>query len=343
MQRSLTAAALFLIAAAAQPASLRIVPTGPRTLIINERMLPSGANESDSLNGPSLIRVPSWVKNPLGKYYLYFAHHTGKYIRLAYADKLQGPWKMYAPGALRIEQQQVVSGHTASPEAVVDDARKAIVLFYHGQKPKGDESAGQRTGAAVSNDGVHFRALNQVAGPAYFRVFRHGGFWYGIAGPGTLFESDDLRKPFRAVADIIGDDIEAALYPADLQGPRKPTKGRERFSIRHVGVDADGDRLVIYFSCVGHMPERVIATVVDMRGPVTQWRAKGTIEALRPEMDWEGAAVTPEHSQGGKSRRLENSLRDPAVFREDGKIWLVYAAAGEHGIGLVRVDYQDGR
>ena len=35
-----------------------------------------------ALTDPSLIRVPSWVKNPLGKYYLYFAHHTGKYIRL---------------------------------------------------------------------------------------------------------------------------------------------------------------------------------------------------------------------------------------------------------------------
>jgi hypothetical protein len=38
-----------------------------------------GAN----INGPSLIRVPSWLHKPLGKYYLYFAHHQGKFIRLA--------------------------------------------------------------------------------------------------------------------------------------------------------------------------------------------------------------------------------------------------------------------
>ena len=30
-----------------------------------------GAN----INGPSLLRVPEWLPNPLGRYYLYFAHH----------------------------------------------------------------------------------------------------------------------------------------------------------------------------------------------------------------------------------------------------------------------------
>jgi len=45
----------------------------------------------NNINGPSLIRAPVWVENPLGKYYLYFAHHGGKFIRLAYADRLNGP------------------------------------------------------------------------------------------------------------------------------------------------------------------------------------------------------------------------------------------------------------
>jgi hypothetical protein len=31
----------------------------------------------DNIQGPSLIKVPSWVKDPLGKYYLYFADHKG--------------------------------------------------------------------------------------------------------------------------------------------------------------------------------------------------------------------------------------------------------------------------
>ena len=43
----------------------------------------------ENINGPSVIRVPSWLPNPLGRYYLYFAHHAGTFIRLAYAGDLQ--------------------------------------------------------------------------------------------------------------------------------------------------------------------------------------------------------------------------------------------------------------
>ena len=39
--------------------------------IIHEGLLPK--LEGDNINGPSLIKVPDWVENKLGKYYLYFA------------------------------------------------------------------------------------------------------------------------------------------------------------------------------------------------------------------------------------------------------------------------------
>ena len=35
----------------------------------------------ENINGPSLIRVPAWVDRPLGRYYLYFSHHAGTFIR----------------------------------------------------------------------------------------------------------------------------------------------------------------------------------------------------------------------------------------------------------------------
>ena len=68
--------------------------------IISQDMSSSLGN---NINGPSLIRVPDWVPDPLGRYYLYFAHHEGRSIRLAYADQLTGPWKLKEDGALRIE------------------------------------------------------------------------------------------------------------------------------------------------------------------------------------------------------------------------------------------------
>jgi hypothetical protein len=57
----------------------------------------------DNINGPSLIRVPDWIADPLGRYYLYFAHHNGDYIRLASADDLAGSWTMHEPGVLPLE------------------------------------------------------------------------------------------------------------------------------------------------------------------------------------------------------------------------------------------------
>ena len=103
-------------------------------------------SDGDDINGPSLIRVPDWISNRLGKYYLYFAHHKGKYIRLAYADNLKGPWKIYKPGTLQISDCKVCENglqnsgkstkhtgvessddqvtHIASPDVLIDTVRK---------------------------------------------------------------------------------------------------------------------------------------------------------------------------------------------------------------------------
>src|SRR5205823_1663071 len=58
----------------------------------------------DNVNGPSIVRAPAWIKQPLGRYYAYFPHHKGRHIRLAYADAIAGPWNVYEPGVLRVEE-----------------------------------------------------------------------------------------------------------------------------------------------------------------------------------------------------------------------------------------------
>ena len=49
---------------------------------------PSDPSLGSNIQGPSLVRAPSWIDDPLGGYYLYFADHKGSYIRLAYADEV---------------------------------------------------------------------------------------------------------------------------------------------------------------------------------------------------------------------------------------------------------------
>src|SRR5262249_23989987 len=76
---------------------VRAVRLGTNPLITVQASSPS---VGDNVNGPAIVRVPAWVKQPLGRYYAYFAHHKGRFIRLAYADAVGGPWKVYEPGVL---------------------------------------------------------------------------------------------------------------------------------------------------------------------------------------------------------------------------------------------------
>src|SRR5688500_1273924 len=62
----------------------------------------SSATLGGNVNGPTVIRVPSWVQKPLGRYYMYFANHRDVFIRLAYADDVKGPWKIHEPGVWHV-------------------------------------------------------------------------------------------------------------------------------------------------------------------------------------------------------------------------------------------------
>lgn len=128
----------------------------------------------DNINGPSVIRVPSWIEKPLGKYYMYFSHHSGTYIRMAYADELQGPWKIYEPGTLHLNDAKAFQNHIASPDVHVDDGVKQIRMYFHGVAK---QKKGQWTGVATSRNGIDFEASTQLLGKFYFRVWNLGDFW----------------------------------------------------------------------------------------------------------------------------------------------------------------------
>ena len=164
-----------------------------------------------NINGPSLLRVPDWLPNPLGRYYLYFAHHQGAFIRLAYADALAGPWTVYTPGTLRLEQTPCYH-HIASPDVHIDQENRRILMYYHGPTVRREELdvdpltqrfpflGGQRSLLAMSDDGLNFNSDSEILGPSYFRVFRYPnaahGWFYALGMPGILFRSRDGRTDF---------------------------------------------------------------------------------------------------------------------------------------------------
>ncbi|MEZ5560158.1 MAG: hypothetical protein R3E86_16630 [Pseudomonadales bacterium] len=312
--------------------------------IISADLHPSiGSN----IQGPSLIRVPDWVANPLGRYYLYFADHKGSYIRLAYADALTGPWSVHPPGSLQLADsgflteppphtaadveaardrvrrlgirlphdplEDMITPHIASPDVHVDDANRRLIMYFHGLEGFGR----QVTRAALSADGIHFSGRPEILGDSYFRVFRHAGMTYAMAMPGQLYRSADGLSAFEA-------------------GPRLFEQ-----NMRHSALLRRGDRLYVFWTRVGDAPESILVSTIDLSAPWREWLPGAPEVLLRPERSWEGADLPAEPSMRSVAYGPVNQLRDPAVFEEGGRSYLLYAVAGESGIGIAELRFDD--
>lgn len=286
---------------------------------------------AENINGPSLIKVPDWVEQPLGRYYLYFSHHQGKYIRMAFAEHPTGPFTVHPGGVLPLAasgfpvdppnpedlpaefRQTVEAGkpipfytHIASPDVHVVPERREIRMYYHGLESDGR----QYTRVAVSKDGLTFTAGDDILGLAYFRVFRFENQWYALAMPGVLYRSGDGLTEFE-------------------RGPRLFDN-----HMRHSAVLRDDKRLNVFFTRAGDAPESILHSTIDLSGDWSTWQETPATLLMQPEELWEGGDLPVQPSARGAIKTRVNQLRDPAIYREDGKIYLLYAIAGESGIGV---------
>jgi len=281
-------------------------------------------------NGPSLIAAPDWLDNPPGRYLLYFAHHEGRSLRLAASNRLTGPWKMIDPGPLDLENSHFAESspspddldpearacidagadgsypHIASPDAWIDDDNRQIRLYYHGRLHNGL----QRTRVALSRDGLNFSAREELLGLPYLRLFRHDDWFYAISMPGQLYRSRDGLSGFEAGPRLTGEPI------------------RHHAILKHAG------QCYVFWTRVGDRPERILASTLNVAADWQDWLFGETQEIHRAERFWEGADLAPTASRYGAVMQRVNQLRDPAVFTEQERIYLLYAIAGERGIAI---------
>jgi hypothetical protein len=282
------------------------------------------ARMGDNINGPSLIKVPDWLPNPMGTYYLYFAHHQGTYIRLAYADRLEGPWSTYEPGTLRLEQTPA-RRHIASPDLHIDDEHQRLIMYYHGPVDMSKATlpstlangtplrGGQRNFVATSTDGIHFASGNEILGSPYFRVFHWGGYTYALGMPGIFFRSKDGFTDF---------ERGPTLYSKDM---------------RHTAVKLDGDTLSVFFSQAYDCPEHILMSKIELTPDWTSWQPSEPVSVLVPETECEGADCPVVPSERGSVHEPVCQLRDPGIYREGDKTYLLYSVAGEQGIGIAEM------
>ncbi|RUT87433.1 hypothetical protein EOD12_21845 [Mesorhizobium sp. M7A.T.Ca.TU.009.02.1.1] len=283
-------------------------------------MLPAGIGEN--INGPSLVEMPAWLPNRLGKYYLYFANHKGKYIRLAYADKIEGPYTIYEPGTLRLDQCAPCQNHVASPDVHIDEATKTIRMYFHA--PSRFSGGKQMSFVAISKDGLHFSTTAEELGIYYFRVFERAGVTFAL-GKARLYRSYDAGRSFvggPAIFSVPGSNFMSFNEPGN---------------IRHTAVLVQGNTLQVYFTRQGDAPEAILRGDVDMTKPWTQWALSNVEPVLKPETDWEGANLPVIPSDAGEAARPVNALRDPAIFEHGGQTYLLYTVAGEQGIALAKI------
>ena len=297
-----------------------------------------------NIQGPSIIRVPDWAGNALGRYYLYFADHKGRFIRLAYADEVTGPWRIHRPGALRLENshfltrppeldreeerqllaryakrgvrlphdplQEATTPHIASPEVIVDHERRVIRMYFHGL----EAAATQATRVGESADGLHFVVSQPLVAPSYLRIFSWAGHTYALTMPGQLH---------RAAGNGV-----SRFEP----GPRLFNP-----NMRHNAPLVRDGVLHVFWTQVGDAPERILLSTIDLAGDWRSWRESEPAEILRPERAWEGAAAPVQPSLRSTAYGTVNQLRDPAILEDEGRTYLLYAVAGESGIALAEL------
>ena len=311
------------------------------------------AAEGSNINGPSLLRVPDWAENRLGRYYLYFGHHNGGSIRLTYADELSGPWTLYQPerGVLRLnpdktlalgEQNIEIYRHIASPDVHLDEANKRFTLYFHGPtRVNGQRASDQKSFVATSADGLDFNGHIEtlVLGRSYFRVWEWRGTLYAFGNRATLYRAPNAGQPARRLPpDSTREDAWEENRGNPIREQLQAQWGNE-VQARHLAVKCEGDLLTVFFSALGHAPERILMTMIQLTDDWQEWRASEIREVLRPAAAYEGVEFPNEPSKTGPQERVQQ-LRDPAYFRdEDGKEYLVYSVAGECGLAIAQLEF----
>lgn len=350
MMMKVLSVALLLAAGslASQPAPPALQVTARRLSqnpLITRRLSPT---LGDNINGPAVIRVPSWVERPLGRYYMYFAHHMGAHLRLAYADAIEGPWKIHEPGVVPvrdtafyrpqpdlIENLENFYTHVASPEIEVDHERRRLVVWFHGwwtegkKWPVGEPAArewarqngySQFTQAATSSDGLRFDVRPEITKASYLRVFRNDDALYGMSRLGRLLRSTDPLATFELGPNPFGSG---------------PYAGR----VRHVALVQRGGRWRVFFSAIGDAPERILMSTLNTTGDWNTWTASPAVEVLTPEAPYECGSMPLSPSAAGDIKGPARQLRDPAIVEDNVRVFLFYSYCGEQGIAAAEITF----
>lgn len=98
-----------------------------------------------------------------------------------------------------------------------------------------------------------------------------------------------------------------------------------------------GDTLHVFFTTIGDAPEHILDATVDLSEPWQEWKAVYPVDLLTSETSYERANLPALPLRAGDIDMPVRQLRDPAIYEESGRVYLLYSTCGEQGIALAEV------
>ena len=280
----------------------------------------------DNINGPSLIKVPKFIKKPLGQYYLYFGHHKGKYIRMAYSNNITGPYTLYENGVLHLDNIPGYN-HLASPDVHIENEK--ICMFYH--CPYKNGKTPQSTFYAYSNDGLNFISETENIIHPYFRKFSFKNDIYGLAmktiNCNTItpeLERENCKSVtvvFKKTNNIWNEIAEILPFS------------------RHSCIFIINSTIYVFFSNIGDNPEhiKVGELIINQKNNICNIINIKSI--IKPELYYEHHNTPLIKSEIGRAKDYVRQLRDPYVFKDENDIYILYSVCGEKGIAIAKINF----
>jgi len=100
------------------------------------------------------------------------------------------------------------------------------------------------------------------------------------------------------------------------------------------------NNLYVFYSRIGDVPERILVSKIRLTNDWNNWIPSEPTTILEPLLGYEGINEPLKKSVAGASYTPVRELRDPAIFKDNRKTYLLYSISGELGIAIAELKFE---
>jgi hypothetical protein len=334
--------------------------------------------ERNNVMFPTLIRVPEWVPNRLGNYYLYCGSHNGhSHMYLFYSDNIEGPYTLHVQDytdpdgntrkiSIFPMELNYMTGHATAPDVHIEEDEDGqggrFVMYFHGDTQHGRVNDGDVYGyhhtasVAFSDDGIHWEGVDYMILPqGYARFFSANDRNYTLIRQGLVVKE---YQPYMFYASSAGGPGVSHGEPGAGYGLWF-LEGNVNYQfqipilrghVRHPGLFSWGtEELFAIYTRFQGRPERVkMIYIRDINAETAPGlNANSPMEEVYAPFGVSNQVevIAPFYNWEGADDDVQdvrgfNQLRTPHIFADEinDKFYLLYAYRGEGGIAMAEIN-----